>query len=216
MRKVSPKDISPGRVLFAPVIYLLALLLLIPASSWAQAVTGAFTGKVTDPSGAAVAGAKVTATDTQRGTSWSTVTNGDGVYNLPQVPVSTYNVRVENQGFQAAQQSNITLVLNQVARIDFQLQVGNVSQSVEVSAAPPLLQTESTQLGVVIDARTNTTLPLATRNYVQLTLLAPGSTHPDPSSFKNGQTTSSSGRPYVNGNREQANNFLLDGVDNNQ
>ena len=117
MRKVSPKDISPGRALFlAPVMYLLALLLLIPASSWAQTVTGAFTGKVTDPSGAAVAGAKVTATDTQRGTSWSTVTNGDGVYNLPQVPVSTYNVRVENQGFQAAQQSNITLVLNQVVR----------------------------------------------------------------------------------------------------
>ena len=68
----------------------------------------------------------------------------------------------------------------------------------------------------MIDARTNTTLPLATRNYVQLTLLAAGSVHPDPSSFTNGQTTSGSGRPYVNGNREQANNFILDGMDNNQ
>ena len=177
---------------------------------------GGITGRVTDPSGAAIPGAKVTATDTQRGTTCPTVTNGDGNYNLPRVPVGTYNVKVENQGFQTSQQSNITLVLNQVARLDFQLQVGNISQSVEVTSAPPLLQTESTQLGAIIDARTNTTLPLATRNYVQLTLLAPGSVHPDPSRFKNGQTTASSGRPYVNGNREQANNFLLDGMDNNQ
>ena len=79
-----------------------------------------------------------------------------------------------------------------------------------------MLQTESTQLGQIIDSRTNSELPLATRNYVQLTLLAPGSVHPNPSTFKNGQTTASSGRPYVNGNREQANNFILDGVDNNQ
>ena len=91
-----------------------------------------------------------------------------------------------------------------------------MSQSVEVTAAAPLLQTESTQLGQIIDSRTNSELPLATRNYVQLTLLAPGSVHPNPSTFKNGQTTASSGRPYVNGNREQANNFILDGVDNNQ
>jgi hypothetical protein len=182
----------------------------------AQEVTATITGRVTDPTGSAIVGAKVTATDTQRGTQFPTVTNGDGVYNIPRVPTGTYNVRVENEGFQAAQQSNITLVLNQVARLDFQLQVGNVSQSVEVTSAAPLLQTESTQLGQVIDSRTNTELPLATRNYVQLTLLAPGSVHPNPSTFKNGQTTASSGRPYVNGNREQANNFMLDGIDNNQ
>ena len=110
-----------------------------------------------------------------------------GTITFPKMPVGSYNVKVENQGFQTSQQSNITLQLNQVARLDFQLQVGNISQSIEVNAAPPLLQTESTQLGEVIDARTNTTLPLATRNYVQLTLLAPGSVHPDPSSFKTGR-----------------------------
>jgi hypothetical protein len=195
---------------------LLCLTVFLPQQISAQEVTAAITGRVTDPTGAAIAGAKVTATDTQRGTQWPTVTNSDGVYNLPRVPVGTYTVKVENQGFQSAQQSNITLVLNQVARLDFSLQVGEVSQSVEVTSAAPLLQTEQTALGQVIDSRTNTELPLATRNYVQLTLLAPGSVHPDPSSFKNGQTTASSGRPYVNGNREQANNFLLDGVDNNQ
>src|SRR5581483_7224748 len=67
-----------------------------------------------------------------------------------------------------------------------------------------------------IDSRTNTQLPLATRNYVQLTLLAPGSVHPNPQNFENGQTTGNGARPYINGNREQANNFILDGVDNNQ
>ena len=179
-------------------------------------MTAAINGHVTDPSGAAIAGAKVVATDTQRGTQWPTVTNGDGAYNLPRIPIGTYNIRVENSGFQTSQQSDVTLVLNQVARLDFQLQVGNYKQTVEVNAAAPILQNQSTELGQVIDARTNTALPLATRNYVQLTLLAAGSVHPNPSSFKGSQTTSSSGRPYVNGNREQTNNFILDGMDNNQ
>jgi Carboxypeptidase regulatory-like domain len=142
--------------------------------------------------------------------------DAEGFYSIPQVPVGTYNVQAESSGFTVARQSNVTLVLNQVARIDFDLKVGNVTESIEVSAAAPMLQTDSTQLGQIIDSRTNTTLPLATRNYVQLTLLAAGSVHPDPSTFTNGQTTANSGRPYVNGNREQANNFLLDGTDNNQ
>ena len=197
-------------------IFVSGLAILLAPISPAQEVTAAIIGRVTDPTGGAIAGAKVTAIDTQRGTQWPTVTNGDGAYNLPRVPVGVYNIKAENQGFQSTQQSNVTFVLNQVARLDFQLQVGNISESVEVTSAAPILQTESTQLGQIIDARTNTALPLATRNYVQLTLLAPGSVHPDPSTFKNGQTTANSGRPYVNGNREQANNFLLDGVDNNQ
>ena len=212
MRKLSHR--APMR--FAALAISLFSTVLLSTELRAQEVTAAITGKVTDPTGAAVPGAKVTATDTQRGTTWPTVTNGDGIYNLPRVSVGTYNVKVENQGFQTSQQSNVTLVLNQVARLDFQLQVGNISQSVEVTGAAPILQTEATQLGQVIDSRTNTALPLATRNYVQLTLLAAGTVHPDPSSFKNGQTTGGGGRPYVNGNREQTNNFLLDGMDNNQ
>jgi hypothetical protein len=187
-----------------------------PQAALAQQVTATITGRITDPSGAAVVNAKVTATSVERGTQSTTTTNADGYFNLQYLVVGAYNVRVENAGFQAATQSNVTLQMNQVAKLDFQLQVGNVETTVEVTAAAPVLQTESTQLGQVIDSRTNTTLPLATRNYVQLTLLAPGSVHPDPSTFTSGQTTSSSGRPYVNGNREQANNFVLDGMDNNQ
>src|SRR5580693_9021032 len=186
------------------------------STGWSQQVTAAITGKVTDPSGAAVAGAKVTATDADRGTPWTSVTNSDGAFNIPRVPIGTYNVKVEQQGFQTATQSHIALEMNQVARLDFQLQVGSLSQSVEVTSTEPLLQTQDTELGQHIDARTNEDLPLATRNYVELTLLAPGSIHPDPSTFKNGQTTMNSGRPNVNGNREQANNFMLDGLDNNQ
>ncbi len=184
--------------------------------SWGQQVTGAITGKVTDPSGAPIANARVQATDTQRGTVFPTVTNGDGIYDLPTVPVGNYDVKVENPGFQSSQQSNLTLVLNQTAKLDFQLQIGNVATSVEVSAAAALLKTESTQLDTVIDAHTNVALPLATRNYVQLTLLSPGAVATDPSSFTGPEATFNGGRPYINGNRNEADNFILDGMDNNQ
>jgi hypothetical protein len=201
---------------FATITILSSALLLTPAPSHAQQVSAAITGRVTDPTGASVDGAKITATDTQRGTQWNTVTNANGVYNLPRLPVSSYTVKVEKPGFRSSVQSQFTIQMNQVARLDFALELGNVSQTVEVTSAGPVLQTQSTELGQVIDSRTNEQLPLATRNYVQLTLLAPGSIHPDPSTFKNGLTTASSGRPNVNGNREQANNFMLDGLDNNQ
>ena len=197
------------------VIFALIACVAVPQTALAQQVTATITGRVTDPSGAPIANAKVSATSVERGTQFPTTTNTDGYFNLQYLLVGTYNVKVENAGFQTATQSNVTLQMNQVAKLDFQLQVGNVQTTVEVTASAPLLQTESTLLGQVIDSRTNTTLPLATRNYVQLTLLAAGSVHPDPSSFTNGQSTNS-GRPYVNGNREQANNFILDGMDNNQ
>ena len=109
------------------VVLLLSLMTLAP-NSRAQEVTAAITGRVTDPTGSAIAGAKVTATDTQRGTQWPTVTNGDGGYNIPRVPTGIYDIKVENQGFQSATAvEHHSAVLNQVARLDFQLQVGNVS-----------------------------------------------------------------------------------------
>ncbi len=176
----------------------------------------AITGKVTDPSGAAVPEAKVTATDTERGSVWNTTTNSDGIYNLPQVPIGTYNVKVERTGFQAVQQSNVTLVLNQVARLDFQLKVGDVATSVNVTETAPLLQTDSTQVSTVMDAHAIANLPLETRNYNQLALLTPGAVTTSPGAFNTGLSTFNSGRPYINGNREQANYYLLDGIDNNE
>ena len=200
------------RILLLPV--LAVLLLALP--SHAQEVTAAINGVVTDPTGAAVSGGKVTVKDLDRGTTYSTATDGLGRYSLPRIPIGTYEIRVENAGFQASVKSPVVLVLNQVAKVDFQLAVGNVNQTVEVTEAAPILQTQTTQLGTVLDARTNVSLPLATRNYNQLTLLAPGSVTTNPSEFTGAQSTFSSGRPYINGNREQTNYYLLDGLDNNQ
>src|SRR5579883_1290488 len=101
----------------------LVALFTFPIVSSAQEVTAAITGRVTDPSGAAVPDAKVTATDRDRGTTWPATTNADGIYNLPRLPASTYDVKVEHPGFQTATISNVLLQLNQVARLDFPLQV---------------------------------------------------------------------------------------------
>jgi hypothetical protein len=193
-----------------------ALLAMTPQSAWGQQVTAAIIGTVTDPTGAPMAEASVTAKDLDRGVVWPTTSNGEGVYNLPRLPVGAYEVRVEAKGFQTSVLPRVELEMNQTARADFQMKLGQVSEAVEVTGAAPLLQTETTQYNTVIDSRTNEALPLATRNYIQLTLLAPGSVNPDPKSMANGQNTANGGRPYVNGNREQANNFLLDGLDNNQ
>lgn len=185
-------------------------------------VTATIDGTVTDATGAAVVGATVTATDLERGVKTQTTTNGAGLYTFPRLPVSRYSVRVEAKGFQAAVKPNILLVLNQIAKVDVQLQVGNISQTVEVSSAPPILQTESTQVGTLIDSRAIVTMPLSTRNYGQLTLLSPGAVTTNASSFVGGSGSSAglntfySGRPYINGNREQDDNYVLDGLDNNQ
>jgi hypothetical protein len=200
-----------------PILVLTAFLPAASALALAQQVTAALLGNVTDPNGAPVTKAKVTAKDEARGTVWTTETNSEGIFNLPRVPVGSYEVRVEAQGFRAAVRPNVQLELNQTARLEFKLEVGEITQTSEIAGAlPPLLQTDTTQLSTVIDSRTNVTLPLASRNYIQLTLLAPGSVNPNPGSLTGAGTTANSGRPYINGNREQANNFLLDGLDNNQ
>jgi len=198
------------------IVVLVGIVLSFPANTWGQQVTASITGKVIDPSSGIIVGAKVTAKDLDRGTLLTTETNASGFYNLPRVPIGSYEIRVEVTGFQTAIHPAVHLELNQTARVDFVMQLGEVTQTVEVTGATPLLQTDTMQLGSVINSKTNEDLPLATRNYIQLTLLAPGSVNPNPQTLTNGQTTANGGRPYVNGNREQANNFLLDGLDNNQ
>jgi hypothetical protein len=211
-------NVRPGTILQRIGVSLLLVLfgLIWSSEASAQEVTAAISGVVTDPSGAAVAGAKVTAKDLDRGSVFPTTADGSGFYNLPRLPVGRYEVRAEQSGFQSAVKSDVTLVLNQNAKIDFAMQVGDVNQTVEVTSAAPILETQNTALGTVLDAKTNAQLPLATRNYVQLTLLAPGTVTTNPSSFTGAQSTFTGGRPLVNGNREEADNFLLDGMDNNQ
>ncbi len=214
MHSISQSSYLAGRLLASLLLF--SVLGLYPVQLSAQEVTAAVNGIVTDPSGGAIAGAKVTAKDLDRGSVFPTSTDGSGFYNLPRLPVGRYEVRVENQGFQTAIKPEVVLQLNQNARIDFAMQVGDINQSVEVTSAAPILQTQATQLGTVLDAKTNAQLPLATRNYVQLTLLSPGTITTDPSTFTGAQATFTGGRPLVNGNREETDNFLLDGMDNNQ
>jgi hypothetical protein len=197
-------------------ILLLVGLLCALQPAWSQEVTANIVGTVTDPSGAPIKGATVEATDVDRGTMWPATTNDSGTYNLLRLPVGTYTVKVTASGFRAVSHAPFTLVLNQTARIDAQLKMGSVSASVEVISSAPLLQTETTEVSTIIDANTNVSLPLASRNYLQLTLLAPGVTNVDPDSMRTPFNMLSSGRPYINGNREQANEYLIDGILNSE
>lgn len=191
------------------------VLTLVTPYCLAQEVSAGITGRITDPSGAAVVGATVTARDVNRGTVWPTETNQEGVYAFPRVPVGTYELKVESPGFKTATMPAIVLELNQRARVDIALEIGEVTESIEVTGAPPMLNTETTIVGSVISSNQVVNTPLISRNFIALTLLAPGVTTTNPSAFNNGVRTSGGGRPYVNGNRKEANNFLLDGVDNN-
>ena len=203
---------------------LLALLMacLGPQTMPGQQVTAAINGLISDPSGAPVGGATVVVTDLDRQTAWRTQSNGEGLYMLPRLPLGSYGIRVEAKGFQSAVHPPVLLEMNQTARVNFSMTLGQVSETIQVTGQAPLLQSEATQVSTIINAAAEVALPLATRNYVQLTLLAPGSVNVDPSSMSSaktpsgGNTGSAQGRPFINGNRDQADNFILDGMDNNE
>ena len=210
---------KPGKI--APTRWALSLLIVLflclaATTARAQQAAGAITGSVTDPGGAVIPNALVTARDVDRGTTWTTRTTSAGIYEFPQITVGNVEVRVEVPGFTVARDNAFALTLNQVVRADFHLNIGKVSDTVDVVDAPPLLQTASTELGTLIDGQTATALPLATRDINQLTLLVPGVVSPNIFAFESPQTTFGTGRPYVNGGREQDNNFSLDGMDTNQ
>jgi len=200
--------------LSVPLTCILAICLSMPRAM-AQETSAGITGTITDPSGASIVGATLKVKDVDRGTAWQTTTNADGIFAFPRLPAGKYEVTVEAVGFATAIRRGLELEINDRMRLDVRLELGAVTQAVEVSGAALALQTENTQVGTVISGTTNVNLPLNGRNFVQLTLLTPGATTVNPNGFENGQRTTSGGRPYVNGNREEANNFLLDGIDNN-
>jgi hypothetical protein len=205
------------RALTGSVLLLfLASLVLLPSLARAQEVTASIVGTVLDPNGAAVSGAAITAKDLDHGTILTTTTNGDGTFNISGVPVGRYEVQATAKGFQSAANS-FTLTLNQTARLNFQLRVGQTTETVEVMGSAPLLQTDTSLLGNLLDSVAVNSLPLSTHNTNQLTLVtAPGVITPNLFGFQAAQNSFGTGRPYVNGAREQENNFLLDGMDNNQ
>jgi len=194
----------------------LAVVTMLAVPMSAQEVSASITGTITDATGALVAGASVTAKDVDRGTVYTTTTNEAGAFLFPRISPGRYEVRIEAKGFKALIRRDIVLEVNQRARMDERLEVGAVTESINVSGEPPLLQTDTTIVGSTITANRLTNTPLISRNFISLTLLTAGVTTTDPSAMNNDKRTTGGGRPYVNGNRKEANNFLLDGVDNNQ
>ena len=194
----------------------LTLGLITSRTVFAQTGAGSVTGIITDQSGATVPGATVTATNQATNVAYTAVVNEAGNYTVTSLPVGMYVVKSELSGFKTVTTRPIQVEAMQIVRIDFTLEVGTVQETVLVAAEAPLLQTETATVGEVISGTTVSTLPLNGRNTGQLSLLLPGVVTPNPSSFAGIRNTGSGGRPYVNGNREQTNNYTIDGVDMNE
>jgi len=195
---------------------LLALLFLSAAISLqAQTITGSVTGTVTDPTGALVPNAKVTAKNTQTGVSTSTQTNAQGIYFLRFLQIGRYKVTTEAPGFSPQTTGEFGLEVQQEARIDVKVAASGDVQTVTVTDTAPILNTENPTTGTTITATQATDLPLQARNFSSLTTLTAGAVATAPANANNvGRPTYNSGF-FVNGNREQSNNYTLDGVDIN-
>lgn len=150
----------------------------------AQSTTGALVGTVTDTSGAVVAGVKIRVTNTGTGNTWDTVTNTSGDYALPNLAAASYSIRAEFAGFRSVELTGIRLLLNQTVRADVKMEPGAVEQSINVSAAPPVVQSESSSVAANIDSKTVVTLPLNGRTLDRLILIAAGNTSDSPSNPK--------------------------------
>jgi hypothetical protein len=190
---------------------LLSIGLTLSVAGYSQSVRGTILGTVTDASGAVVRGAKVTAVQTATGLTRTELTNAEGEYSIPQLPVGPYTVTAEQPGFKKTERSGIELRVDDKLRIDLSLALGQVSETVAVEATAPVVNTDSATVGNVVDNKKVTELPLNGRNFLQLNLLVPGANQ----GVKGSQNQTQGGSISVNGAREQANNFLLDGMDNN-
>ena len=195
----------------------LAALAVLGLATSASAQTGAaqITGLVTDETGAAAPGATVSAVNQATNVEYAGVANEAGNYTINALPVGTYVVKSSLSGFKTVTTKAIALEAKQIARLDFRLEVGAVEDMVEVTAAAPVLQTESATVGEVISGNTVQSLPLNGRNVGQLALLLPGTVTYNPRGFTNIGSVNMN-RPFVNGNREQTNNFTVDGLDVNE
>jgi hypothetical protein len=197
------------------ILLAIVIGLLSPLTAAAQTGAGALTGIINDQSGAKVPGATVTATNQATNVAYTAVSNEAGNYTITSVPVGTYVVKAELSGFKTITTNPMGVEAKATVRIDFTLQLGAIEETVLVAGESPLLQTESVTVGEVISGTTVVALPLNGRNTGQLSLLLPGTVSVNPGSFT-AIRNFSAGRPYVNGNREQTNNYTVDGVDMNE
>ncbi|MDQ2839948.1 MAG: TonB-dependent receptor [Acidobacteriota bacterium] len=208
----------------AYVVLLLTLLgaLTLPRIAPAQLASAALNGTVVDPTGAAVANAKMILARVDTGVSLDTVTDASGHYEFPIVQPAFYRLSAEAQGFKKTIRERFELQVGQTAEVNLTLALGNVNQSVEVTAASPQLETETSALGTVVDTKLVQDLPLNGRNFVQLATLTPGV---NGTGYSVSGTIMSGTRPddrrpgteiFSNGNREGSNDYLYDGTDDNE
>ena len=177
----------------------------------AQVDTGSITGTVADASGAVISGAKVTLTNAGTGATLSTTTGADGVYKFSPVRVGTYKVEAVSQGFQTTTQTGVKVDIGTNVGLNFSLKPGSQTETVEVTAATPVLQTQDASVGQVVDERSVNDLPLNGRNFTFLAQLVQGVNSPQSDTRGN----AASGAFSANGFRPAQNNYMLDGIDNN-
>jgi hypothetical protein len=199
-----------------------ALLILIGCSfvlcAPAQTTNGLITGIVTDPSGAVVPNSQIEITNQGTGIKRATVSGSDGHYILPQLTPGIYDIVVTTVGFGQQNQKNVQLEVNQSLTLDFKLGLASAAQTVQVTTAPPMLNTTSATLTNVVNHEETIDLPLNGREFTQLALLSPGA-----SPVENGQQSgfvvalgAGGISPSMNGQRGEQNNFTMDGILNNQ
>ncbi|HYJ89959.1 MAG TPA: carboxypeptidase regulatory-like domain-containing protein, partial [Pyrinomonadaceae bacterium] len=194
------------------IVVFLAVSVFIATSTNAQQPTGSLTGVVTDPNGAVIAGATVTATNKATNFTRSATTNNEGLYVISSLPVGMYDVRVEAAGFTPKVTENvIALTVGQSVRLDASLEVGSITETTDLVGEMPLVDTESSKVDAVINNKTIENLPLNGRNFLELALLTPGNTlapNFDPTKT-NTVVISSAGQVGRGGN------VMIDGTDNN-
>jgi hypothetical protein len=189
-------------------------LLLGSSPLAAQTQFASFTGSVNSTDGNPVPGVTVVATNEATQVTYTAVSNEQGLYTIAALPIGTYKVRADAQNFRPFETSAIKLESGQTARVDIALSVG-ATEKVEVTGVTPILQTQDAVVGEVISQTTIERMPLNGRNFSQLSLLLPGVMTTAPDTFTEPKNFGQ-GRPYVNGQREQGNNFMLDGMDMNE
>jgi Carboxypeptidase regulatory-like domain/TonB dependent receptor len=191
----------------------------LATSAYAQLDRGSITGVVTDPSGAVISAAQVLIINTATDVTLNLTTASDGGYAARSLNPGSYSVTAERAGFRKTVQSDVVVGVNQVVSVNLTLQVGSPAETVQVSADPPLIATETSSLGTIEEAQRITELPLNGRNFIQLAYLGPGANLGAAGTGANRGTTDNA-RPgiaiAVNGLQAFDNNFLLDGVDNNE
>jgi hypothetical protein len=200
----------------------LCFFLIFGGALLAQETTATLVGNIVDPSGAPVPGATVRALNTATNASRETRTDNTGAYTLPYLPAGDYSVTATAGGFQQQSVEHMTLQVQQSARLDFKLTIGNVTENVQVNASATVLQTENAAVGTVIDSGKIVELPLNGRNFVQLAQLIPGVQAGTPGSItvrrgrgSVGQSDPSGGATAAsaNGMRDTADRYLLDGIE---